>query len=87
MLPRRSNKSRPALPALTPDPPTVEPLTYTELKSQNNYGQHLLKIERRRHAGVERAFVHALDELQNQINDLRLLYVEAMAQRLTERTK
>lgn len=82
---------RPAIAPLTPVIPQPRPavveLTREELRAKNSYLRFITTAERRRHAAVERSFVRALDELQNQINDLRLLYVEGMAQRLTARTQ
>ena len=87
MIQRRSTKLRPAVPPLTPDPKTVEPLTYAELQNQNNYLRFIMAGERRRHGVVERNFVHTLDELQNQIDDLRLLYVEGISQNMKIESK
>ena len=70
---------RPNIRPLTPDPQTPEPLTYSELVSQNAYLTHITAAERRRHAAVEKQFVKALDELQTALDDVRMLYVQTIA--------
>jgi hypothetical protein len=70
---------RPAVQPLTPEPPATEPLTYSELVSQNAYLTHITSAERRRHAAVEKQFVKALDELQTALDDVRILYVQTIA--------
>lgn len=73
---------------LTPNIPEAKPiveLTQTELQIQNTYATYLLKQERRRHAVVEGTFVHQLAGLQKQVDDLRLLYVELLAEKLTRK--
>jgi hypothetical protein len=79
MYQRRSTKLRPALAPLTPDPQVPEPLTYSELVSQNAYLTHITASERRRHACVEKQFVKALDELQTTLDTVRMLYIQQIA--------
>jgi len=80
----RSKPLRPAIPPLTPDPKTVEPLTYAEVVNQNNYATYLLKQERRRHAAVERFFVKSLDELQTALDRTREAFFQQAAPKPTQ---
>ena len=73
---------RPDLRPLTPDPHAPEPLTYSELVSQNAYLTHITGAERRRHAAVEKQFVKALNELQETLSDVRQLYIAQLSSRL-----
>lgn len=77
---RREKRLTPDLRPLTPEQPTAaEPLTYAEVVAQNNYAEYLLKTERRRHAFVEKQFVKSLNEVQDCLDNVRQLYIAAIA--------
>jgi hypothetical protein len=76
---RRSKALSPAIQPLTPEPPATEPLTYSEIVSQNHYLRHITNAERRRHAAVEKQFVKALNGLQDTLDNVRQLYISTIA--------
>jgi hypothetical protein len=73
------NRSKPLRPALAPLTPAIPEPRPTSEASELHQLKRSLQRERNRHAAVERVFVKSLDELQNTLDTVRMLYIQQIA--------